>query len=172
MLLDELSELVGNAMVIVGDGRGVRNRQPKPPTKQGDDRAPIREPANRRHFGEGGHKAERRMPALYGAGDLAEIAILSTGETTIKVLCVIDPQQPGRRCGGLPIVADLAGAVTCAQPRRLDGIILTDTRAPQASFDDLLSAAEIGMLPPDRIAAPSLLRISRAPVALAEETVP
>src|SRR5271157_3966931 len=53
MLLDELSELVGNAMVIVGDGRGVRNRQPKPPTKQGDDRAPIREPANRRHFGEG-----------------------------------------------------------------------------------------------------------------------
>ena len=59
----------GNAMVIVGDGRGVRNRQPKPPTKQGDDCAPIREPANRRHFGEGGHKAERRMPALYGAGD-------------------------------------------------------------------------------------------------------
>jgi hypothetical protein len=69
MLLDELSELVGNAMVIVGDGRGVRNRQPKPPTKQGDDCAPIREPANRRHFGEGGDKAERRMPALYGAGD-------------------------------------------------------------------------------------------------------
>ena len=37
MLLDELSEFVGNAMVVVRDGRGVRNRQPKPPTKQGDD---------------------------------------------------------------------------------------------------------------------------------------
>ena len=113
-----------------------------------------------------------RTAALYGAGDLAEIAILSAGETAIEVLCVIDPEERGRRCGGLPIVADLAGAVTYARPRRLDGIIVTDTRAPQASFDDLLRAAEIAGLPPGRVAAPSMLRISRAPVALAEETAP
>src|SRR5215475_4375535 len=31
--------------------------------------------------------------ALSGAGDLAEIAILSAAETSIEVLCVIDPDQ-------------------------------------------------------------------------------
>jgi DNA-binding MarR family transcriptional regulator len=110
-----------------------------------------------------------RTAALYGAGDLAEIAILSAGETAVDVLCVIDPEQPGARCGGLPIVADLAGAVMHARPRRLDGIVVTDTRAPQASFDDLLAAAEVGLLSPGRVAAPSMLRISHAPLALAEE---
>src|SRR5882724_4629834 len=47
-----------------------------------------------------------RTVALYGAGDLAEIAILSAGETAIEVLCVIDPERSGHRCGGLPVVAD------------------------------------------------------------------
>ena len=45
--------------------------------------------------------------ALYGAGDLAEIAVLSAGETAVEVLCVIDPDAAGRRCGGLAMVPDL-----------------------------------------------------------------
>ena len=48
--------------------------------------------------------------ALYGAGDLAEIAVLSAGESEIEVVCVIDPARAGGRCGGVPIVADLAAA--------------------------------------------------------------
>src|SRR6202048_5194342 len=43
--------------------------------------------------------------ALYGAGDLAEIAILSAGETAVEVLCVIDPEHSGLRCGGCPAVS-------------------------------------------------------------------
>jgi DNA-binding MarR family transcriptional regulator len=110
-----------------------------------------------------------RQVALYGAGDLAEIAVLSAGETTVEVLCVIDSGQPGRHCGGLPIVPDLATALRHGS-RRLDGIILTDTRAPQASFDTLLSMAELSGLPSRSVVAPSLLRISSAVRPIVEET--
>jgi len=51
-----------------------------------------------------------RRVALYGAGDLAEIVVLSAGETGIDVALVIDPGQAGGRCAGLPVVADLAAA--------------------------------------------------------------
>lgn len=107
--------------------------------------------------------------ALYGAGDLAEIAVLSAGETTIEVLCIIDRGQPGRHCGGHPIVPDLATALMRAGPRGLDGIIVTDTQTPQASFDSLLSATELGRPPASRVVAPSLLRISAVPFRMVDE---
>jgi DNA-binding MarR family transcriptional regulator len=110
--------------------------------------------------------------ALCGAGDLAEIAVLSAGETAVEVLCVIDPEQPGQSCGGLAIVPDLATALLRAGARGLDGIIVTDTRAPQAIFDNLVSAVELSTLSACRVLAPSLLRISPAPIAGIEEAVP
>jgi DNA-binding MarR family transcriptional regulator len=110
--------------------------------------------------------------ALCGAGDLAEIAVLSAGETAIDVLCVIDPEQPGRRCGGLAIVPDLPAALLLAgvRGRGLDGVIVTDTRAPQASFENLLSAAELSSLPGGCVVAPILLRISQVSKPVIEET--
>src|SRR5205085_8388669 len=36
--------------------------------------------------------------ALYGAGELAEIAVLSAAETGIDVVCVIDAGRAGRSC--------------------------------------------------------------------------
>jgi DNA-binding MarR family transcriptional regulator len=110
--------------------------------------------------------------ALYGAGDLAEIAVLSAGETAVEVLCVIDPEQPGRRCGGVPIVADLGAALLRAGSRGLDGIIVTDTRAPQASFDSLVSAPELSGRSPACVVAPSLLRISPVSPQIVEEAAP
>lgn len=101
--------------------------------------------------------------ALYGAGDLAEIAVLSAGETAVKVVCVIDPEQPGRRCGGLPIVPDLDTALLRAGAQGLDGVIMTDTRAPQANFDTLLASVELSGQPVGGVVAPSLLRISPVP---------
>jgi DNA-binding MarR family transcriptional regulator len=109
--------------------------------------------------------------ALYGAGDLAEIAVLSAAETTLEVLCVIEAGPPGRRCGGLPIVPDLASALT-AGARRLDGVILTDTRAPQASFDDLMAMAQLCGLPARSVLAPSLLHISRGLTPIIDEAAP
>jgi DNA-binding MarR family transcriptional regulator len=113
-----------------------------------------------------------RGVALYGAGDLAEIAILSAGETAIEVLCVIDAEWTGRRCGGLPVVADIDAALMRSGPRRLDGIIVTDTRAPQANFERLLSVAELSGWASGSVVAPSLLRISPNSVHQVEEAAP
>ena len=113
-----------------------------------------------------------RTVALYGAGDLAEIAILSAGETAIEVLCVVDQEWAGRRCGGLPVVADVDAAVMRSAPRRLDGIIVTDTQAPQVNFERLLSAAELSGWPSSFVVAPSLLRISPNWLHQVEEAAP
>ena len=103
-----------------------------------------------------------RRVALYGAGDLAEIAVLSAGETAVEIVCVIDSRQAGRRCAGLPVLADLAAARLAAGPDRFDGVILTDTEAPQQRFGELLASAESFGLDADRIVAPALLGISAA----------
>ena len=109
-----------------------------------------------------------RNVALYGASDLAEIAILSAGETTVEVRCVIDAGAHGRRCGGRPIVADLAAAMR-DDMRPIDAIILTDTQAPQASFDALLAMARQNGLSEHSVLAPSILRISQPSAPIGEE---
>lgn len=114
--------------------------------------------------------------ALYGAGDLAEIAILSAGEAGIEVVCVIDEEKSGRRLAGRPIVADLAAAQLAAGAGGLDGIIVTDTTAPQLKFDALLASATAGGLAAGRILAPDLLGIflmpaPQPPSVASEETV-
>ena len=101
-----------------------------------------------------------RRAALYGAGDLAEIAVLSAAETGVAITCVIDPDRAGRRCAGLPIVADLAAAQ--AAGGGLDGVILTDTGAPQRHFDELIAGAAAHGFAADRIVAPELLGITPA----------
>jgi hypothetical protein len=112
-----------------------------------------------------------RRVALYGAGDLAEIAILSASETAVEVVCVIDSRLAGRRSGGVPVVADLAAALTCGNAGGLDGIILTDTQSPQASFDSLSSLAEQSGLPRHSVVAPSVLRISPVIAAISGKPV-
>ena len=112
-----------------------------------------------------------RKVALYGAGDLAEIAILSASDTAVEVVCVIDSRLAGRRSGGLPVVADLAAASTFGNPGGLDGIILTDTQSPQASFESLSSLAELSGLPRNAVVAPSVLRISPVTAASSGEPV-
>ena len=109
-----------------------------------------------------------RRVALYGAGDLAEIAVLSAGETGIEVACVIDRGFVGRHCAGLPVVADLAAARLAAGAGGLDGIILTDTEAPQACFEQLLASAAQHGFAPGSIVAPSLLGVSAIPAAFVE----
>ena len=98
--------------------------------------------------------------ALYGAGDLAEIAMLSAGETGIEVVCVIDEDKPGRRLAGRPIVANLEAAQIAAGAGGLDGVIVTDTTAPQLRFEALLASAAASGFAPGRILAPDLLAIS------------
>jgi DNA-binding MarR family transcriptional regulator len=113
-----------------------------------------------------GERGWRRV-ALYGAGELAEIAVLSAGEAGIEVVCVIAPAETGRRCAGLPVVADLNAARLAAGEAGLDGVILTDTLAPQARFEELLASGPQHGVPACCILAPSLLAVSRNPMAAA-----
>jgi DNA-binding MarR family transcriptional regulator len=106
-----------------------------------------------------------RRVALFGAGDLAEIAVLSAGETGIEVVCAIAADSAGRHCAGVAVVADLPAALRAAGAAGLDGVILTDTEAPQARFERLVADAAAQRFAADRILAPSLLGISWPPFA-------
>ena len=105
--------------------------------------------------------------ALCGAGDLAEVAVLSAGESEIEVVCVIDPARAGGRCVSVPIVGDLAAA---QQQCAFDGVILTDTQAPQRRFDELIASGPAYGLSAVCVVAPNLLGISRltVPVPVAD----
>jgi hypothetical protein len=54
----------------------------------------------------------------------------------------------------------------------LDGIIVTDTQSPQASFDTLSSLAPSSGLANCSVVAPSLLRITQSAAAVVDEALP
>jgi hypothetical protein len=61
MHLDEFAELVGDAVLVALDDRGVRDRQSQWPAKQRHYRVPVGQSADRRCFRERRHEAEYRM---------------------------------------------------------------------------------------------------------------
>lgn len=103
-----------------------------------------------------------RRVALVGAGDLAEIAVLSATESGVEIVAVIDAAD-GRSCAGRPVVPELAAAIEHDGAGQLDAVIVTDTRAPQASFDAMVVEATRHGIPMERILAPELLQISVRP---------
>ncbi|HJN59770.1 MAG TPA: winged helix-turn-helix transcriptional regulator [Alphaproteobacteria bacterium] len=100
-----------------------------------------------------------RHLALAGAGELAEIAILSAREHDVVLLGVIDGGRHGETLLGLPIVAGV-GALD-----RPDAVILTALDAPQAVYNGLIES-----LPPARVLAPALLGVERLPDAAVGES--
>jgi hypothetical protein len=95
--------------------------------------------------------------ALLGAGELAEIAVLSAAETLVEIVAVIDTSTT-RHCAGKPVVSDLAAAVV--GEAALDAIVVTDTRMPQERFEAMLAEGARHGITPGQIVAPELLRIS------------
>jgi DNA-binding MarR family transcriptional regulator len=97
-----------------------------------------------------------RRVVLAGAGELAEIVRLCGQESGVELLGIIDAGEAGRRFAGMPVVASLvefgAGCV--------DAVIITDVRAPQATFEAVQATAAALGFAQDRILAPRLLRIS------------
>ncbi|HWI29108.1 MAG TPA: winged helix-turn-helix transcriptional regulator [Stellaceae bacterium] len=98
-----------------------------------------------------------RRLVLVGTGDLAEIAVLSATETGVEIVAIIGGE--GERCAGRPVVRELSSVGGAA----LDALIVTDTSAPQARFEEMLAAAAERSLPAERVLAPELLRISARP---------
>ncbi len=88
--------------------------------------------------------------ALWGVSELAEIAALTALEHDVRLLGVVDRAHTGGRFAGLPVAASLA------ELGRVDAVLVTDLRAPQAAFDELART-----LPAPRILTPRLLGVAR-----------
>ncbi len=103
-----------------------------------------------------------RRVALAGAGELAEIAVLGATETDVEIVAVIDAAGP-RSCAGRPVVRDLAAVLALGEERRLDAVIVTDMRAPQARYDEMAAALALEGMAAERLLAPELLHLSPRP---------
>lgn len=97
-------------------------------------------------------RAWRRI-VLFGAGDLAEVAVLSASEAGIEIVAVVDQLRHGT-CAGLPIVRDLGGIAG-----GFDAVMLTAVAEPQLQLDSALAQLSALDLPPERLLVPSLLHL-------------
>jgi len=88
--------------------------------------------------------------------EVAEIVVLCAESDGVRIIGLIESAE-GPRVGRLPLLTDLA-----ALPE-IDAAIVTDQRAPQATYDRM-----VGILPRERVLAPRILNISRVPPKLAE----
>lgn len=102
-----------------------------------------------------------RRIALIGAGELAEIAVLSAAETAAEIVCIADARIDAGQCAGVPVVRDLMAALHLAGgDGRLDGFLITDTQAPQSAYDAAVLQAAAAGFAANRVMVPPLLRIT------------
>jgi len=87
--------------------------------------------------------------ALWGSGDLAEIAVLYGFVDGVTVAAIIDPAHQSDEPKGVPVVLDVGACCP------IDGVVITCLNDPQGAFEAACSA--IG---PDRVLAPKLLHVS------------
>jgi DNA-binding MarR family transcriptional regulator len=93
----------------------------------------------------------KKQIVLCGAGELAEIATLAANGIDVEIACVLDQQTNHSRIAGLPVVrlhTEIPSEAVC---------VITDERAPQETFDQLINSIGI-----DQVLAPQFLRISRS----------
>ena len=88
--------------------------------------------------------------ALYGTGELADIAILCAVGRTSKLIGILDSSGSKRFFRGLPVTSsvDRLGS--------FDAVIVADHQNPQGVYDEL-----IRRVPANRLLAPDVLGISR-----------
>lgn len=91
--------------------------------------------------------------ALCGTSDLGEIAVLCAREHDLELAGFVATTLAN---GGAQEFGGLKVAATLAELGRVDAVLLTDLKAPQATFDHLRAT-----VPDERILAPRLLRIMR-----------
>jgi len=85
---------------------------------------------------------------LFGASELAEVALLCARDRAVTIVGVVDPN--GGTVGGLTATKSLDDI------REWDAILLTTLRDPQAAYDQLSATVS-----PDLIVMPRLLNVSR-----------
>lgn len=96
-------------------------------------------------------RGHRRI-ALYGVGELAEIAILSAQEAQVELSGMVQTGSNQATFSGLPVFNSLDAALA----DHVDAVVITTTEDPQASYDHLV--AQLGA---ERVFAAPMLHISR-----------
>ena len=91
-----------------------------------------------------------RRVALYGHGELVEIATLAAKETSVELVVVIAPGCNTDEFAGLPVVADAAMAPA------FDAVLLADIDNSQGAFDSLAESHAV-----ERLLTPPLLHVTR-----------
>jgi DNA-binding MarR family transcriptional regulator len=102
----------------------------------------------------------RKRIILCGAGELAEIATLAAHGRNVELVAVLDHETNHTRIAGLPVVRDLAALEAD------DVVVITDGRKPQEVYERLAAA-----IAPERVLAPTFLRISLRVSQAGEENV-
>ncbi len=103
---------------------------------------------------------------LFGAGDLAEVAVLSASEVGIEIIAVVDATRVGH-CAGRPVVAELGHA-----PGPVDAVMLTGVSAPQMQLDSARAQIAALGLGPERLLVPELLLLRSGASNAKQEDAP
>lgn len=102
-----------------------------------------------------------RRVVLVGAGELAEIAILSASESPVTIVCIADSATAITQCAGVSVVGDIAEAVRLGRTNGgVDGFVITDTQAPQSAYETTLDRVVAEGFDAACVIAPPMLRIS------------
>ncbi|MEE8435182.1 MAG: hypothetical protein V3S64_10385 [bacterium] len=98
--------------------------------------------------------------AICGVSDLAEIAIISTLGTGVRIHAIIDPNYEHPEFHRLPVVKSLADAGLIAAEKidteKIDAVVLTHQESAQDMFDWLS-----GQVAAERLFTPPILHVSR-----------
>ena len=98
--------------------------------------------------------------AICGVSDLAEIAIISTLGTGVRIHAIIDPKFEHSEFHRVPVVKTLAaaGKITAGKNDevKIDAVVLTHQEAAQDMFDWLS-----GQMASERVFTPPILHVSR-----------
>lgn len=102
--------------------------------------------------------------ALIGAGELAEVAILSAADAEVEIVGVIDPAQPAGRCAGKAVFTSLERLLAEGNTSLggIEALMITHTQAPADALGLARDIAATLRLPitPEHILVPRILGLS------------
>ena len=95
-------------------------------------------------------KTSHNKVALFGVGELAEIAVLSANEAGITLSAIISPGSNLETFLGIKVIGSIGEASD------FDAVVISASNDPQGAYEELAS-----IIDPNKILAPRLLHISR-----------
>lgn len=93
-----------------------------------------------------------RRVVLFGASELAEIAVLAAGDADCQLIAVVDSSTNRTTFAGVPVMRSLEEI----DPNSFDAVVITDLSDPQHSYDKLRT-----IYAEHRCLTPNLLHVSR-----------